>query len=302
VQNMTKADSNALRTVLPFALVFLIWGLNYPFVSLGLAYSPPIWLAFFRALLGFFAAAVLLFAMRTAGSLTTRQKIIALLLGVPGSAVFLGFWFMGETLVPPGLTSVLIYTFPLWIMFISIPVLGERPRPLRIGAALLGFFGVALAEQIGLVNMSSDLTALVELAIAGFLFAFLNVGFKRFFKGDELLRANVYQLGGSLLPLVVWAEFASPFQAVRWNPELLAVLLWLGIIGTAVSFVAWFWLLSRHSASSMGAYAFTAVVVALASSFIIFGERVNLIQAAGVLAIMVSIYLVNRTERIVRPS
>jgi len=181
-------------------------------------------------------------------------------------------------------------------MFISIPVLGERPRPLKIGAALLGFFGVALAEQVGFVNVNLDSVAIIELAIAGFLFACLNVGFKKFFKGEELLRANVYQLGGSLLPLVVWAGLASPFRTIQWNSELLAVLLWLGIVGTAVSFVAWFWLMSRHNASSMGAYAFMAVVVALTSSFIIFGETVNLIQVIGVLAIIVSIYLVSRTE------
>jgi drug/metabolite transporter (DMT)-like permease len=174
-------------------------------------------------------------------------------------------------------------------------MLGERPKPLKIGAVLIGFLGVALAAQIGFVNLSPDVVALVELALAGFCFAFLNVAFKKFFKGEELLRANVWQLAGSLLPLLVWAGLSSPFQAIEWNFELVAVILWLGVLGTAVTFVIWFWLLSQYSASSMGAYSFMGVVVALVSSIIIFGEKISVIQTIGVIAIIVSIYLVSKT-------
>jgi drug/metabolite transporter (DMT)-like permease len=294
-EKLLMIDSKDLRAAALFTLVVLIFGLNYIFVNLGLAYAPPIWLAFFRAVFGFAGVAILLLAMRTKGYLTTKQKLTALLLGVPGSVLFFGLWFLGGTKVLPGLTSVFIYTFPLWIVFLSIPMLGERPKPLKIGAVLIGFLGVALAAQIGFVNLSPDVVALVELALAGFCFAFLNVAFKKFFKGEELLRANVWQLAGSLLPLLVWAGLSSPFQAIEWNFELVAVILWLGVLGTAVTFVIWFWLLSQYSASSMGAYSFMGVVVALVSSIIIFGEKISVIQTIGVIAIIVSIYLVSKT-------
>ncbi len=271
-----------------------IFGLHYLFVWLGLMYSPPIWLAFFRALFGFIGAAVLLLALRVKGALTTKQKLTAMLLGVPGTALFFGLWFSGGTKVLPGLTSVIIYTFPLWMAFLSILVLKEKPKPLKIGGVLLGFFGVALASLAGFSSLSLDAFGLVELAAAGFCFAFLNVAFKKFFKGEKMLHANVWQLAGSLLPLAVWAALSSPFQAIQWTPTLAGVILWIGVLGTAVTFFAWFWLLSRYNASSLGGYSFLSVVVAVVSSVFLFGEQMTPLQAVGTVAILASIYLVSK--------
>jgi drug/metabolite transporter (DMT)-like permease len=217
-----------------FTVVVLVFGLNYIFVNLGLAYSPPIWLAFFRALFGFVGVTIVLFALRTKGKLTLKQKIGALLLGVPGTGLFFGLWFLAGTKVLPGLTSVVIYTYPLWMVVLSVLLLKEQPKPRKIGAVLLGFLGVALAAQIGFVNFSADTVALAELAVAAFCFAFLNVTSKKFFKGEALLQANMWQLVGSLLPLLVWAAFSSPlgqlsgtlsflgffFGWVFWEPQL----------------------------------------------------------------------------------
>jgi hypothetical protein len=44
-------NSKKFKVAALFSVVVLVFGLNYIFVNLGLAYSPPIWLAFFRALL-----------------------------------------------------------------------------------------------------------------------------------------------------------------------------------------------------------------------------------------------------------
>jgi drug/metabolite transporter (DMT)-like permease len=278
-----------------FAVAITVWGLNYTFVGEGLTLSPPLWLAFLRVLLGFIVAVPLLYVMRTGGRLTTRQKVTAFLLGIPGTTVFYGLWLVGEQRTPAGLTSVFIYTYPLWALFLSVPILGEHPGATKIGGAFLGFFGVALASQVGFVNVPlSDLGAVAELVAAGFCFALMNVCFKRFYKGDELLRANVWQLFGATVTLGLWAALTTPAGNIKWGLDLLFVLLWLGVLGTSVVYVIFFHLMKRYSASSLTAYFFMVVVVALVSSYIIFGEKVNLLQGIGVIGIIVAIYLVNR--------
>jgi drug/metabolite transporter (DMT)-like permease len=283
------------KVILLFASVVLIFGLNYVFVGIGLKYSPPIWLAFFRALFGFAGVAISLPIMKIKGFLTTKQKLIALILGLPGSVLFFGLWFLSGRKVLPGLTSVIIYTFPLWIAFLSIPFLGERPKNLRIGAVIFGFLGVALASRIGFEDLGSDAAALAGLAVAGFCFACFTIAFKKFFKGEQLLRANLWQLLGSLLPLIVWATLSSSFQMVTWTFELVVVILWIGILGTAVAFILWMWLLWHYKASSLGAFSFLSVAVALVSSVLINREELNLIQVLGIGAIFVSIYIVSKT-------
>ena len=273
----------------------IIWGLNYPFVTLGLKFASPIWLAFFRSLAGFLGAVALLYAFKKHNEkLTTREKTYAALLGIPGSVLFFGFWFLGSTKVPPGVSSVLINSFPLWILFLSIPMLGDRPKFTKVGAAFLGFAGVFLVSQIGFVKTSFDFFSVLELAIAGFCFGLLNVSMKRLYKGEKMLQANAWQLGASLIPLAAWAQLGTPVESVHWSLDLFAVIIWIGVLGTAIVFHLWFTLLSKYNAASLSSYFFMIVVVALISSYFIFGEKITPIQGVGVGAIIISVYFVNR--------
>jgi O-acetylserine/cysteine efflux transporter len=289
-----------------FAFVIVTWGFNYVFVKVGLSYAPPLWFAFLRVLVSVAASGILLIAMKTKGGLTRKQEVIAFLLGVPGSTIFFGFWTLGSTEIAPGLVSVFVYTYPLWTLFLSIPILNDFPRPGKVGAALLGFSGVVLTSQLGFVTLPSlELGAIMELVSAGFGFALLGVCFKRLFKGDQLVRANALQMFGGLVGLGVWLGFASPTQGIEWSPNLLLVLLWIGGVGTASVQMVYFKLMSRYSASSLNAYLFLVVAVALAGSFFVLGETVDLVQGVGVAAIVVAIYLVGRSDRPVleeRPS
>jgi drug/metabolite transporter (DMT)-like permease len=286
------------RVVALFAFAITVWGLNYPFVKEGVSLSSPLWFAVLRVFSGLIVSVALLFAMKTKGKLTPRQTAAAFLLGIPGSALFFGFWALAATQIPAGLVSVFIYTYPLWTLFLSIPILKDPPSTRRLGAAFLGFFGVALTSQLGFVSVpASELGAIAELVAAGLGFAIMNVYFKKLFKGEQLIRANVWQLAGAFVVLAVWAGVTTPVQGIQWNLDLLLVLIWVGAIGTAVVYVVFFTLMSKYSAASLTAYFFLVVVVALVSSYFISGETIDVLQAVGVGAIIVAIYLVGQSDR-----
>jgi drug/metabolite transporter (DMT)-like permease len=300
-----------LKVLLAFVAILIIWGLNYSFIKVGLAYSPPIWLSFFRASSGFLGAFTLLVAFRTRGYISFREKLVAFLIGIPGAGIVFAFWFMGELTIPPGETSVLFYTFPIWTLFLSIPILGDRPSPLKAGASFLGFGGVALVAGAGTISWAGNLGAIVLVLLSGFLFAADTVLFKRLFKGEQLLRANVLQLGGASVFLLIWALVGEPYQEISWTWGLAGSVAWVGVLGTGVVFVLWFILLSRYNAASFTAYTFLVVLVALVASFFMFGEKIDVLQLVGVAALVASIYLVSKTskptrgvvqERLNRPS
>ena len=286
------------RVLASFATILVVWGLNYPFIQAGLSYSPPVWLASLRALTGLLTSLAILLVLRTQGQIDLRQKIAAFLIGIPGIGFFfVGFWTIGETVLPAGEASVLIYTFPIWTLILSLPVLGDRPTPLKVGAALLGFAGVALVARVGTTSPTGDLVAITLLIVAGFAFALDNVLFKRLFKGDQLLRANVWQLAGGSAFLIAWASLAEPVSAIHWTLALAGAIFWIGVLGTATVFVLWFTLLSRYNAASLTAYTFLVVVVALVGSFFILGQTIDEMQLVGVLALIVSIYLTSSVEK-----
>ena len=282
---------------LGFAFIVTVWGLNYPVSLAGMQYSSPIWLAFFRAFSAFLGFYVIFILMRVRVRLTARQKVIAVAGGIPGSVLFFGLWLLGMQTVAPGISSVLITAYPLWMLLLSIPILGDKPRARKIAAALAGFIGVVLASNVLFQHTQNSLIADAELLLSGFGFGLMNILFKRYFKGRELLGANLWQLGGAILPLGLWALFTEPFGVIQWTPVFIGSVFWIGIIGTAIAFTLWFILLSRYNASSMGVYMFMITVVALVASYILYGERINVVQLAGILVIIVSIYVVNRDDR-----
>jgi len=286
---------NKLLVFIAFAAIVIIWGLNYTFVKTGLEYAPPIWFSFLRTLSGFLGALILLLAFKTTGYLSLRQKIISFLLGIWGIGIFFSFWTIGEVTVPAGIASVLVYTSPIWALFLSIPLLGDKPHLLKVGASFLGFAGVALVAGTGTINWATDQVAIVLILISGFSWAVDTVLFKRLFKGEQLLRANVWQLSGASVFLLIWALISEPFQKINWTWQLGSSIAWIGVLGTAVVFVLWFTLLSRYNAASLSAYTFIVVLVALVASFFLFGEKIDALQLIGVVALVTSIYLVSRT-------
>jgi len=109
-----------------FGLTVLAWGGNYLFVRVGLAHASPIWLATFRAGLGLLGFGAYLLLRGGPTRLDLRAKRTAFLLGIPNTAVFFGLWFGAARSVPAGQAAVVIYTFPLWVALLSIPVLRRR--------------------------------------------------------------------------------------------------------------------------------------------------------------------------------
>ena len=96
----------------------------------------------------------------------------------------------------------------------------------------------------------------------------MNTFFKKLYQGDELLRANEWQLLGSIVTLGAWAALTTPFGKIEWGVNLLLVVLWLGVLGTTVVYTIFFYLLNRYNASSLSAYFFMVVVIALVSSYV----------------------------------
>src|SRR5207249_8317962 len=99
----------------------------------------------------------------------------------------------------------------------------------------------------------------------------------------------VWQLAGGSAFLTAWASLSEPVAAIHWTLALVGAIVWVGVLGTAIVFVLWFTLLSRYNASSLTAYTFLVVVVALVGSFFILGDRIAGVQLFGVLSLIVPI-------------
>lgn len=278
-----------------FALVALVWGLNYIFVNVGLEFSGPLWLATVRAVFGLFGSAAILAVVGRRRKLDGRGRRDALLLGVPNITVFFAFWFLAAGSILPGVAAVIIYTFPLWVAVLSAPVLAHRLTARHWVSVAAGFAGVVLISQVGLsAGERVSLGPVVELLIAAFAWAMATVLIQRRFHRDEMLEANVYQLVGGTAGLLILTLVVAPVPLPSFQPELWVTVVWLGILGTAVAYSIWFDLLGRTRAATLSAFLFLVPVVALTASAVIFRERLSYVQLVGVALVLASIYGIAR--------
>ena len=187
----------SVRTWLLFALMALAWGLNYPLVSVGLQSASPLWLATLRTGVGLAGTVVLVTLAHGWGTLDAKGRRDAFLLGVPNTAGLFGFWFVAARSVPPGIASVMIYTFPFWVALLSAPVLGRPLSRAAWAAIATGFLGVALISQAwALFGPGLSVVPILELLAAALSWAVGTVLFQRRFRASQALSGCAYQLAG----------------------------------------------------------------------------------------------------------
>ncbi|MGI0072139.1 MAG: DMT family transporter [Thermoplasmata archaeon] len=281
----------SLTTVIVFLLLVVAWGFNYPFVNLGLESSGGLWLASARAGTGALVTVPLVSGLRGWGYLDRRGRRDALLIGIPNTAIFFGAWMWAARDVLPGIASVVIYTFPLWVALLSSPFLGHRLGARQWVSVGGGFLGVALISLVGVGGGTPiSVPAILLLVVAAVSWAVGTVFFQRRFRRDEMVEANAYQLIGGTVALLAVTLVAAPLPLPHVTPLFVLAVFWLGVIGTAVAYAIWFSLLGRTRAVTLSAYVFLVPVVALAASAVIFSERLSAIQFVGVGLVLLSIY------------
>jgi drug/metabolite transporter (DMT)-like permease len=285
------------RSVVLLALTIFAWGTNYLFVRIGLQSATPLWLAALRAGSAALALGVYFLAVPLRTRLDGTERIIALLIGVPNTAVFLGLWFLAAESVPPGQSAVIIYTFPLWVALLSVPVLRQRLGSLPWLAIALGFAGVLLVSQPWAAGPTRPpFFALLELLGAAISWAIATVVVQRRFAPEAMATVNGYQLLSGAVVLLLLAVAIDPRDLPVESPSLWIAVGWLGVFGTAFAYAVWFDLLGRVPAPTLSAYSFLVPLVALGASATFLGERLDVTQAAGIALVVVSIYGISRAQ------
>src|SRR5690348_13457688 len=124
------------KTLLAFAIIYLVWGSTYLAIRVGVREVPPLLLAAMRFL---FAGLALYGWMIAKGerSPTTREWKSASLLAILIFVFDYGLLFWAEQRVPSGIAAVVMATIPAFIAVAEIFVLRTQELTLRLTLALL---------------------------------------------------------------------------------------------------------------------------------------------------------------------
>lgn len=274
------------------ALVTVIWGSTWAAIRLGLEGIPP----FAGVALRFGLAAVVLLAFAHAmGVPIGRGRMERRLWWVNGIFTFVltyGAVYWAEQRVPSGLTSVLFATFPLFVALLAHPVLaGDRLTPRSLAGVGLGFAGVAVifSEDLAAIAAPGAGVAAVVVLFASATAAVANVAIKRW-------GAGVHPLSLTAVPMAIAAVLMGGASLVfeRHRPLVLDAVsvfsvVYLAVLGSAVAFYLYFWLLDRMAATRLAMITYVSPVVAVALGALLFAEPLTPRIAAGGLLVIAGV-------------
>ncbi|MBM7691040.1 drug/metabolite transporter (DMT)-like permease [Peribacillus deserti] len=153
------------RTVLIFAFLVTVWGINWPLSKLALSYTPPLLFAGIRTLLGGF---ILLFAAiprykRLRLKETSHYYVISALLNI---VIFYGLQTVGLSYMPAGLFAAIVFIEPVLLGIFCWLWLGEQMYGLKIIGLFLGFAGVLVISTGGFSGEISPIGIMLALGSA----------------------------------------------------------------------------------------------------------------------------------------
>jgi len=274
--------------VLALLIVILAWGLTWPVNKVVLATLSPLWAVTLRSLI----ATVALFALTAwRGRIAWPPRgdwpvlFSITLLHMVGFNL-LASWGLG--LVPTGRTVILAYTTPLWVTPGATLLLGEPLTPRRTVGVLVGLAGLVTLFNPVALDWSDRAVVLGNLAIllGALLWAasILHIRAHRWRSTPFTLIPWETLLSTMLLTPIALATSALP--EMDWRPSFVTLLLYLGIVGTAVAYWAAA-TASRHLPAVTTSLALLATpLVSVIAATVWLGEPLSLSLVAAIVLVL----------------
>lgn len=292
------------RSGLLAALVAIVWGLCFVLIQASLPTPAPILLAGLRALIGgaVLAIWVLLIGLGARSSRSVADKLragswrgrlpsapLVILLALANAAVAFGAMYLAAGRAEAAAASILAGGQPIVLAAAGWAFFGERASRRAVAGLAVAMAGVVLVAMTSSGATSLDGVALSLLATVAP--AAGAVVMRRLGTTINLAATTSVQflIGGAMLVAV--SVVTEPWAGLSWSPASLGGLLVLGVLGTGVAYVVWFWLLGRTSLVQLGTALFLIPVVGVVAG-IVTGDRPAPVELAGIVSVLAGIGVV----------
>lgn len=264
--------------VAALAAVTLIWGSTWAVIRIGLEGIPP----FAGVALRFAVAAALLLAVAGLRGIplgrTRRERRLWWVNGILTFVVTYGVVYWAEQRVPSGLTAVLFATFPLFVTLVAQPLLpAERWTPRSVVGLLSGFGGVAVifSEDLGALAEPGAGRAAAVLLVAPLAAALANVSVKRWGSGVHPVSLSAVPMGIAAIVMGGASLLFERDRTLALDAVSVSSVLYLAVVGSAIAFYLFFWLLEHMDATRLALTNYLSPVVAVLLGSLLFEERVT---------------------------
>lgn len=277
-----------------FLALGFMWGSSYLFIKIAVDDFGTFTLITLRLLIG---AAFLWLVLRAARTPLPRERRIyghLIVMATINIALPFSLITWAEQSVDSALAAILNSTVPLFVIVIAPAFLPEEPIRVNglVGLAI-GFIGVVLLVSPNLVGVRGDPLGALALLGSSLTYAIGNVYNRRNVRGLPPMIPAVFQVTFALLIVAVLAVvLEQPWTAA---PELDAwfAVVWLGIFGSGLAYLAYFRLLGRWGATRTALVAYLLPIFGIVLGWLVLDEQVDLTLIVGTALVIAGVAIVN---------
>ena len=195
------------RTVLPIAVLTILWGCNWPMLKMGVTEMAP--LTFRAVTLPFAALGLLLVAWLSGDNVRIPREwwTKVAVLAAFNIAGWNSFVLFGVQQMPAGRSVILAFTMPIWATLIASVVLHERLSRRKLAGLLLGMCGIALliGDEIRVIQQAPF--GAVMILIAAISWGIGTVLLRKWAPAVPLTTLTGWMMLAGWLPLAALAPF-----------------------------------------------------------------------------------------------
>jgi drug/metabolite transporter (DMT)-like permease len=282
-------------SVIMLGSLILMWGICWPVYKVALSYTPPILFAGMRTLIGGLLIGVAIFPSykRIRWKKTWHIYLISALFN---AFLFYGLQTVGLQYAPEGLFTVIVYLQPVLIGVLAWLWLGERLTTGKIVGLLLGFVGVGVISLTGLTGHVS-LVGIVLALITAVSWALGTVYVKKVGNTVDAFWLVAFQciLGGLALSIIGLGS--EHWSSIVWNVPYVSALAYGSTFGIPIAWLIFYRLVNSGDMSKVASFTFLVPLLAVFLGILFLHESMNFSLLIGLLLILISIYIVNRTPK-----
>ena len=251
----------------------LVWGLNWPIQKIALSILDPWTLRMLTAGIG--GLGMLLIAAISTQSLAIPRNRIGLLilnglLTTTGAQMLSAY---GVYLINPGRAAILMFTFPMWAMLLSIVLLRARITLWQGLGVALGMGGILLLLVPDLKSVSSSPLGSIFIILASISWAAGSILTQRYSWGMPTLVLTGWQSTIGSIPIVIIAVTTQPLiSPLSVSLDVSLAVLFAVFCSSLFGMWAWFKVLTLSPAHVASVGLLAVPIVGVFTSTLLLGD------------------------------
>lgn len=290
-----------------FALLGLIWGSSFLWIRIAVQDTGPFTLVAFRLFFGLIGLMAIMAYKKLSFPRDKRTLLSLTIMGVINTALPFTLISWGETRIESSLASILNGTVPLFAIIIAhLWLHDERITFARVIGLIVGFIGVVIlvGRDFDFRTLSGDFLGQLAVIAASVSYATAATFSRKYLRGQNpVVQATVPMLAADVL---MWLSlpavgFVAPaLDAPNHFPTLpitWIALVWLGILGSCVAYILFFYLLNNWGVTRSTLVTYVFPVVGLFLGIVFLNETLDWRLVTGSVLVVSGIAVVNLGSR-----